>query len=253
MRGRSSRWAVGRSPGCCIDDPEDPVEWSRHARPLRSSRPLGAPSVLKAVPAGREEDAFAADSFPDREGGPVFVHFRLFSSFRPTGASYVLWHSSGAARTVASRPLVADRRSPTRRGCWPKAGHRLYAERAYRTRRCGREATGSPSSATSRPCASPCASTRGSPRSRWTGHALGPRRPARFPSRSSRCSCGRAGWTRHGPDHDAALAVRLRPFLDQALRLADAWVGEIARRMPSADAALAVVGDRGLGRRRSGW
>ena len=64
-----------------------------------------------------------------------------------------------------------------------------------------------------------------------------------FPAETLSLWMGRLDPTR--TDHDPAVAVRLRMLLDDALRLADTWVGEIARRVPS-DGALAVVGDRGL-------
>jgi hypothetical protein len=44
------------------------------------------------------------------------------------------------------------------------------------------------------------------------------------------------------PGHDPALATRLRPFADEALSLADSWLGAIARRLPD-DAVLALAGD----------
>jgi predicted AlkP superfamily pyrophosphatase or phosphodiesterase len=47
------------------------------------------------------------------------------------------------------------------------------------------------------------------------------------------------------PGHDAALAARLRPFLDEVLRLADAEIGHLVRR-GGKDAVVAVGGDHGV-------
>jgi predicted AlkP superfamily phosphohydrolase/phosphomutase len=47
------------------------------------------------------------------------------------------------------------------------------------------------------------------------------------------------------PRHDPALAARLRPFLDEVLRLADTEIGHLARRA-GADAVVAVAGDHGF-------
>jgi predicted AlkP superfamily pyrophosphatase or phosphodiesterase len=48
------------------------------------------------------------------------------------------------------------------------------------------------------------------------------------------------------PGHDAALAARLRPFLDEVLKVADAYVGHLAARA-DARTILAVAGDHGMG------
>jgi predicted AlkP superfamily phosphohydrolase/phosphomutase len=47
------------------------------------------------------------------------------------------------------------------------------------------------------------------------------------------------------PGHDPALAARLRPFLDEVLRLADGFVGHLADRA-GREAVLAVAADHGL-------
>jgi len=46
------------------------------------------------------------------------------------------------------------------------------------------------------------------------------------------------------PRHDRALAARLRPFLDEVLRLADTEIGHLVRR--AGDAVVAVAGDHGF-------
>ncbi len=47
------------------------------------------------------------------------------------------------------------------------------------------------------------------------------------------------------PSHDRALAARLRPFLDQVLRLADGEIGHLVRRAGK-EAIVAVAGDHGV-------
>ena len=73
-------------------------------------------------------------------------------------------------------------------------------------------------------------------RTRWS--LLAVRLP--FPGEALRLWADRLDAAR--PGHDPALAARLRPFADEALGLADSWVGVIARLLPK-DAALAVAGD----------
>ncbi|HET8647432.1 MAG TPA: alkaline phosphatase family protein [Vicinamibacteria bacterium] len=48
----------------------------------------------------------------------------------------------------------------------------------------------------------------------------------------------------HG--HDAALAARLRPFVDEALRTVDAFIGHVAQRAAAAGAAIAISTDHGM-------
>ena len=50
------------------------------------------------------------------------------------------------------------------------------------------------------------------------------------------------------PSHDPALAARLRPFLDEVLRLADGEIGHLVRR-GGKDTIVAVAGDHGVMRR----
>jgi hypothetical protein len=73
-------------------------------------------------------------------------------------------------------------------------------------------------------------------RTRWSLTAL--RLP--FPGEALRLWADRLDPAR--PGYEPALAARLRPFVDEALGLADSWLGAIARRLPK-DAALAVAGD----------
>ncbi len=228
----------GTLPGLLFDDPEDPVS-GLDTLALSGTRDLSSAVVLKPVPAGREEDAFAAVRFQTADG-PAFVHFRLFA-LSPDGREVLLWHS-GRARTVVSRQpvetAVTDEKGPL-----AEAGHRLYAEGAFGSRLW----EGGDGTAERRYLETVRLAVRqhtrlasfALERTRWGLVAL----HLPFPAEPLRLWAGRLDPSR--PGHDAALAVRLRPFLDDALRLADAWVGEIARRIP-ADAALAVVGDRGL-------
>jgi predicted AlkP superfamily phosphohydrolase/phosphomutase len=48
------------------------------------------------------------------------------------------------------------------------------------------------------------------------------------------------------PGYDAALAVRLRPFVDEALRTVDVYVGHVADRAAAANAAFALSTDHGM-------
>jgi len=47
------------------------------------------------------------------------------------------------------------------------------------------------------------------------------------------------------PGHDAAMAARLRPFMDQVLQIVDDYVGHIRERA-GADAIVAIAGDHGM-------
>jgi hypothetical protein len=229
----------GTLPGLFYDDPEDPVE-GLDTLALSATRRVDGAAVLKPSPAGREEDGFAGVPFHTATG-PAVVHFRLFT-LSGDGRDILLWHSAGA-RTVGSREPVAAAAMELG-GLLPGGAPGLYrdgsfgpplweggdgtAERRYleTVRLAVRQHTRLASLVLDR--------------TRW-GLALV---ALPFPAEPVRLWAGRLDPDL--PGHDAALAVRLRPFLDEALRLTDAWVGELARRTPP-DAALAVVGDRGLG------
>jgi len=229
----------GTLPGLLFDDPEDPVS-GLDTLALSRTRDLSSAVVLKPVPTGREEDPFAAVRF-QTAGGPAFVHFRLFA-LSPDGRELLLWHS-GAARTVASRPRV-ETAVTDEEGLVAEGAHGLYAEGAFGTPLW----EGGDGTAEQRYLETVRLAVRQHTRlasftlerTRWGLAIL----HLPFPAEPLKLWAGRLDPSR--PGHDAALAVRLRPFLDRALQLSDAWVGEIARRIPD-DAALAVVGDRGLG------
>jgi predicted AlkP superfamily pyrophosphatase or phosphodiesterase len=48
------------------------------------------------------------------------------------------------------------------------------------------------------------------------------------------------------PGHDPALAARIQPFMDEALRLTDAFIGHVADRAARAGAVMAVSTDHGM-------
>ncbi len=225
-------------PGLLFDDPQDPTN-GLDTLALSESRALSKAARLKPTPAGREHDASVAVAIHTAKG-TAFVHFRLFS-LSPDGREILLWHSAGA-RTVASQERV-QAAAAAQEGLIHAGAHGLYSEGAFgpllweggdgtaerryleTVRLAVRQYTRLASLVLER--------------TRWGLILL--RLP--FPAETLHLWVGRLDPAR--PGHDPALAVRLRSFLDDALRLADTWVGEIARRIPS-DAALAVVGDRGL-------
>jgi len=230
--------AEGMLPGLLFDDPDDPAS-GLDTLALSASRDLSAAVRLKPVPAGRDKDPSRAMLFHTAKG-EAFVHFRLFS-LSPDGREIVLWHSSGA-HTVASQPRVQAAVSGEE-GLLDGGAHHLYTEGRFGAPLWD----GGDGTAERRYLETVRIAVRQRirlasfvlDRTRWGLAILA----LPFPAETLGLWMGRLDPTR--PDHDPAVAVRLRPFLDDALRLADTWVGEIARRVPS-DGALAVVGDRGL-------
>jgi hypothetical protein len=230
---------TGTLPGLLFDDPEDPAS-GLDTLALSVERDLGRGLLLKPVPAGRGEDAFGSVRF-DTLRGPAWVHFRLFV-LSPDGREVLLWHSAGAL-ALASRQGVEGAASDIE-GLLDAGAHRLYragalgvplweggdgrAEERYleTLRLVVRQRTRVASLVLDR--------------TRWGLTILS----LPLPAEPLLVWGGRLDPSR--PGHDPALALRLRSFLDEALRGADAWVGELARRTPP-DAALAVLGDRGLG------
>jgi hypothetical protein len=229
--GREVQIEVGTwtLPGLLFDDPADPSS-GFDTLALSGSRDLAGAVVLKPAPAGRGADAFAAVAVETAEGR-AFVHFRLFS-LSPDGREALLWHSGGS-RTVASRARV-ESAAGDEEGLLGEGAHRLYADGALGTPLWeGGDGTAE------RRYLETVQLALLLERTRWGLAVLS----LPFPAEPLRLWSGRLDPSR--PGHDAALAVRLRPFLDEALRLTDRWVGEVARRIP-ADAALAIVGDHGL-------
>jgi hypothetical protein len=231
---------VGRGtlPGLVYDDPGDPSS-GLDTLALSASRDLARAVALKPVPARRGGDAFAAVRV-DAAGGTAFVHFRLFS-LSPDGREVLLWRSGGS-RTVASRARV-ESAAADEEGLLAEGAHRLYAEGALGTPLW----EGGDGTAERRYLETLRLAVRQHTRLasfvlEHTGWGLAVL-SLPFPAEPLRLWAGRLDPSR--PGHDAALAVRLRPFLDEALRLTDTWVGEVARRIPG-DAALVVVGDHGL-------
>ena len=228
----------GTLPGLLFDDPDDPAS-GLDTLALSASRDLSAAVHLKPVPAGRGEDASRAMPFHTAEG-TAFVHFRLFS-LSSDGREIVLWHSSGA-RTIASQPRV-QAAAAAEEGLLDGGAHHLYAEGSFGALLWD----GGDGTAERRYLETVRIAVRQRirlasfvlDRTRWGLTILA----LPFPAETLSLWMGRLDPTR--TDHNPAVAVRLRMLLDDALRLADTWVGEIARRVPS-DGALAVVGDRGL-------
>jgi hypothetical protein len=239
--GREVQVEIGRGtlPGLLFDDPADPAS-GLDTLALSASRDLAGAAVLKPVPAGRGKDAFAVVGVDTAEG-KAFFHLRLFS-LSPDAREVLLWHSS-ESRTVASRARV-ESAADDEEGLLDEGAHRLYADGALGTPLW----EGGDGTAERRYLETVRLAVRQHvrlaslvlERTRWGLAVLS----LPFPAEPLRLWAGHLDPSR--PGHDAALAVRLRPFLDEALRLVDTWVGEVARRIP-ADAALAVVGDHGLG------
>jgi hypothetical protein len=226
-------------PGLLFDDPADPAS-GLDTLAFSSSRDLDGAAVLKPVPPERGEGALAAVAVETAEGR-VFVHFRLFS-LSPDGREMLLWHSAGA-RAAASRVRV-EAAAVEEEGLLDEGAHRLYADGALGTPLW----EGGDGTAERRYLETVRVAVRQHARhaafvlerTRWGLVVLS----LPFPAEPLRLWAGRLDPSRAG--HDAALAVRLRPFLDEALRIMDTWVGEVARRIPG-DAALVVLGDHGFG------
>jgi hypothetical protein len=235
---REVRFTVGpvAVSGLLLDDPDDPTS----GFDTLALSPAGDPAKAVRLKPRPGDDAFAALHL-DTPNGPTWVHFRLFA-LSPDGRDLVLWHSGGA-RTMASRALVAEAVGKEG-GLLPGGAARLYAQGTLGSRLW----EGGDGTAERRYLETVRLAVRQHARmadlvldhTRWSLAVLA----LPLPEETLRLWRGRLDPGL--PGYDPALASRLRPFLDEALRLADAWVGEVARHVPD-DAALAVVSDRGLG------
>ena len=225
-------------PGLLVDDPADAAS-GLDTLVLSSTRDLDRAVRLKPAPPGQA--GAAAALLLETPGGPLHVHLRLFT-LSGDGRDILLWHSEGA-RTVTSRTLLTAA-ARAEEGLLGAGAHRLYVQGALGPTLW----QGGNGAAERRYLETVALAVRQHARhaalvlerTRWSLAVLA----LPFPEETLRLWAGRLDPALAG--HDKALAARLRPHLDEALRLADRWVGEVARRVPE-DAALAVVGDRGLG------
>lgn len=224
-------------PGLLFDDPEDRTA-GLDTLALSPERDLGSAARLKPVAAGRGDDAGASVVLPGSQGAAA-VHFRLFV-LSPDGADVVLWHSAGGRTSSSDAGVEAAAEGLD----VPGGSSRLYGSGAFGPRLW----EGGDGTAERRYLDTVGLAVRqheriaalAVERTGWGLLVLS----LPFPAEALEQWGGRLDPGR--PDHDAAVAIRLRPFLDDVVRLADRWVGEIARRIP-ADAGLAVMGERGLG------
>lgn len=232
---------VGRTlPGLLYDDPEDPVR-GFDSLALALSKDVPDRIVLKPRPAlGPDASAFAALAVPLGEGKAA-LYFRLFS-LSPDGRELLLYRTEPAL-IRSNRPRVAEAAIEDAGGFVGNGASWRYSEGAL-----------------------------GSPL--WMGgDGTAERRyletvalVARQFTRLSELAATRTRfdllitylplpdeffhlWVGHLdpalPGHDPTLAARLRPFVDQALRLVDAHFGRLAD-LAGRDTILAVGADHGM-------
>ena len=210
----------------------------RHAVP----RPGPRPARRHHAQAGAVGRQARAPSRPcaSMGGGESGVFFRLWT-LAPDGSELQLYRTAlQVLRTLPAR-LEAPALEATGGFVGNGASYPYAAGRWARPS--GTAATGPPSAATSRPRASPRASSSASSSSE------SPARPgtcswATCPTPTSSSTCGgraRPGRARPRP----GLARRLRPFLDEGLRIADGHVAAL-RRHADANTVLAIGADHGM-------
>jgi len=224
--------------GLLRDDPADPAVGFDTVS-LGSSRDLTRAVHLKP---GRQEgdEGFAALRIETPEG-PAFVDLRLFA-LAGDGSRFLLY-ASPVTRLAGNQDRVAAAATAVE-GLPPSGGADAYAEGALGPRLWeGGDGTAErryleTARHVARQRARLVALLVG--RTRWS--LLVASLP--FPAEALRLWAGRLDPALRG--YDPELAGRLRPLADEALSLVDEWVGELARLVPP-EAALALVGDRGLG------
>jgi hypothetical protein len=232
---------LGRTlPGLLYDDPEDPVHG---LDTLAVALAKEAPSriVLKPLPAlGADASAFRGLVLP-RPDGSVAVYLRLFS-LSPDGRELLLYRTEPTV-IRSNRPRVAEAATQATGGFVGNGASWRYGEGALGPPLW----KGGDGTAERRYLETLALVTRQFgdlselAETRTRSDLLVTYLP--LPDEFFHLWLGRLDPTL--PGHDPAVAARLRPLLDEALGLVDAYVGRLAD-MASPDTVLAVTADHGM-------
>jgi predicted AlkP superfamily phosphohydrolase/phosphomutase len=228
-----------RIDGLLFDDPLDPAS-GFDSLYLAAEKNSGIGIVLKPRPAGPDADAFQSLKVRTREG-EIGLHFRLFA-LAPDASDFLLYLAeSGLVRS--NRPLAEAAVLKATGGFVGNGADELYKDGALGAPLW----SGGDGTAEARYLETVRLVERqfgklmdfGIDRTRW--QVLVGYLP--FPDEVLHLWLGFLDPTLSG--HDAVLAGRLRPFMDQALAISDAFVGRVAERA-GPDTILAVGGDHGM-------
>lgn len=229
-----------RIDGLVYDDPADPVV-GFDTMALTVDKRAAAATFLKARPLGANADAFGRVTVTIPEG-TLGLHFRLFV-LSPDGTEILLFRSE-AGVLKCSRPLVATAAFGDTGGFTPNGGDDVYkaggfgaplwkggngtAERRYL------ETVGLVARQFERLL------DFGADRTRWDlliGYLP-------YPDEALHLWLGHLDPSL--PGYDAALAARLRPYMDRVLGIVDRFVGREQARARRTGAVLAVGADHGM-------
>jgi predicted AlkP superfamily phosphohydrolase/phosphomutase len=230
--------AGARVEALLFDDPEDPVAGFDT---LNLAPQKGDGVRLKPDPPGANTDAFRHLVLRTPEGA-IGLHFRLFS-LRPDGSDFLLFVSETAV-IRSNRPLLEAAALEASGGFVGNGAGRLYEDGAFGPTLW----QGGTGLAEARYLETARLAERqfrrllafGIERTRWD--LLLAYLP--FPDEQLHLWLGHVDASL--PGHDAALAARLSPILDEALKLADSHVGYLMDAVGN-DVVLALVSDHGMG------
>jgi predicted AlkP superfamily phosphohydrolase/phosphomutase len=229
--------AGSRLEALLFDDPSDPSQGFDSLYLAPEKRAGGV--VLKPDPPGTTADGFRALTVRTA-AGQLGLHFRLFS-LRPDGSDFLLYVAEGAL-IRSNRPGLEAVALAASGGFVGNGASTLYKDGAFGPPLWN----GGSGLAEARYLETALLVERqfrrltdfGLQRTRWDvliGYLP-------FPDEQLHLWLGYLEPAL--PDHDPALAVKLRPFVDQALGIADSFVGHLAEKLEE-DVILAIASDHG--------
>lgn len=229
-----------RIEGLLYDDPRDPVVGLDTLYLSTRKDSTGGIRLKPQSVEAQGTEAFAALTIRT-PGGEVGVHFRLFA-LSPDGARILLYRSEGGVLNT-TKPLLTSEAVKAVNGFTGNGAEHLYLEGALGPPLW----QGGDGTAEGRYLETARLVARqfgrladfGTARTRWD--VLVAYLP--YPDEALHAWLGYLDPTLRG--YDPALATRLRPFLDEALRIADDYVGRLARDAGE-NTVLAVAADHGM-------
>jgi predicted AlkP superfamily phosphohydrolase/phosphomutase len=229
-----------RIDGLLFDDPADPTE-GFDTMALTVDKQANKAAILKARPLGGDADAFGRVAVQTPQGA-VGLFFRLFV-LSPNGSEILLFRSeAGVLRS--SRPLVEGAAFGETGGFTPNGADDIYKAGGFGAPLW----KGGDGTAERRYLETAQLVTRqferlfdfAADRTRWD--LLITYLP--YPDEALHAWLGYLDPALSG--YDAALAARLRPFMDQILGLVDRFVGHVRKRAAAPGTVLAVASDHGM-------